>query len=255
MIKLSPRLSRKRSLPWDVAERVAGIAKVPKEKRTDFCVSLCDRVRLVWERDKQTPPLKGKPGPILAKAAEAARTLNEAVCSLTHDDRLRVDKVVARDPWLSQEARLRGPAKLFETYELENTVCLLDQLFSIAIGKSPPMGAGGARLSKRRGKKKGNVRDAAFHDFVYGLLSVVAEFSGTLELDKNKNFHETGGPLADALTSLRPYAPDRVIPEGKLPLNTLQRLKAEHKRNQAKAARLEQNPEMMRDHLHRLLSR
>jgi hypothetical protein len=107
------------------------------------------------------------------------------------------------------------------------------------------LGAGSARLSKRRGTKKGDVKNAALHHFVYSLLRCVAEFGGTLALDKNKYFYDSGGPLADALTSLRPYVPERVIPDGKLDLSTLQRIKAEQKRITAEVARLENDPELM----------
>jgi hypothetical protein len=204
-----------------------------------------------WEQDEHTPQLEGKPGPILKKAARAARILNEAICSLSQNERLRVDTVVARHPWLSREERLRGSAKLFEIDELKQTVCLLDQMLSIAVGKSPPIGAGEARLSKRRGTKKGDVKNPAFHLFVYSLLREVEEFAGTLELEKNRNFHESGGALAGALTSLRPYLPEHVFPDGKLDLSTLQRIKTEHNRRQAQAALFEQHPELERDHVRR----
>jgi hypothetical protein len=197
-----------------------------------------------WEQDEYSRPLKGGPGPILKKAAKAARTLNEAVCNLKQGDRRWVNTVVARHPQLSQEARLRAGRQEqleIEIDELQYTVGLLDQLFSIAIGKSPPLGAGGARLSKRRGTKKGSVKNAAFHHFVHDLLSLVNQFGGMLGLDKNENFHESGGPLADALASLRPYVPEYVIPDEKLGLSTLQRIKAKHKRL-AEMARLQNDP-------------
>jgi hypothetical protein len=130
----------------------------------------------------------------------------------------------------------------------------LDQLLSIAIGKSPPMGAGGARLSKRRGTKKGDVRNPAFHLFVSELLREAQEFGGTLELDKGRNFHESGGPLPDALTSLRPYVPERVFPDGKLDLSTLQIIKTQRITEDKKAALFEQYRELERDHVRRGLS-
>jgi hypothetical protein len=248
-------LSRKRLLPWDVAERVADIAKVPKEKRSEFCAFLGDFVQLFWEQDEHIHPVKKEAGRILDKAARAARTLNEAVCSLEQRDRQELDSLVARDPRLSQETQWRSPTKLFETDELQNTVYLLDRLFSIAIGKSPPFVAGGPKLSKRRGTKKGDVKTAALHQFVHGLLSCVDEFGGTLELDKNRNFHEGGGPLADALTLLRPYVPERVVPDGKLGLSTLQRIKAEHKRREAELAPIENDRELARAAMLRAINR
>lgn len=226
MSKLLRSLSRKRSLPWDEAERVADIAGVPAERQDEFCNSLCDRVQLVWEQDWRAS--SSKPGPTLVKAARAARTLNEAVGSMNERERKRLDRLVSRDAHLSTEQCLRGATELFEIDELLQTVRLMDELFSIATGKTPPLIAGQARLSTQRGKKRGDVKNTAYNDFVLSLLSLTAEAAGMLKLDKNRYYDESGGPLVAALKRLRRYVPESVIPDGKLSLSTLQRIKKRH---------------------------
>ena len=156
--------------------------------------------------------MSSKHGQTLNKAARAARTLNEAVCSLDEAERKGLDELVSRDPGLSQDVRLRGATGEFEVDELQQTVRLLDELFSIASGKAPPLLAGAARLSTRRGKKRGDVKNMPYNRFVQGLLSLTAEAGGTLTLDKNKYYDESGGALVAALKTLRPYVPEKVIP-------------------------------------------
>jgi hypothetical protein len=172
--------------------------------------------------------VSSQPGPPLIKAAEAAQTLNEAVCSLSKVDRNWVDELVARDPRLHYEKRLLNSTEPFQTDELIMTVWLLAYLFNTAIGKSPPFLAGTATLSTKRGPKKGTVKDPIFHKFVWSLLTSIDEAGGKqLSLDKNRNQKE--GTLVRALDSLRDYLPRGVIPGDLSPHRaTLQRIRTEH---------------------------
>jgi hypothetical protein len=154
--------------------------------------------------------------PVLAKAFKAARTLNEAVCSLKETERERLAKLADRDQRLARHKWIRHPGW---------TVFLLDYMFSIAVGKEPPSLPGFSKLQEGRGRKRGTM--PAFHDFVWGLLSVAEEGGGQLTLDKNRYFRTNGGTLVEALKILQPHFPKDIIPEDlEKHLSTLQRIKA-----------------------------
>jgi len=159
----------------------------------------------------------------LLRAAEAARTLNEAVCSLNEVDREQLDKLAAHDTLLQREKRLRGSTEPFQTDELQWTVFLLDRLFNIAVGKVPPLMVGAAALRNERGRKPKTVNNPSFHEFVWLLLSGAASAGGELTLDQN--FKK--GTLADALNILRKHLPIGVIPNA-LPFGTIQKIKTAH---------------------------
>ena len=81
-------------LPEDVALYVAERARIPAEEVPLFCDAICESVQRVWETDRRA--ISSKPGQALLRAAEAARTFNEAFCSLNKDDREWVERLVAR---------------------------------------------------------------------------------------------------------------------------------------------------------------
>ena len=203
MCRMSKPPKNARRLPSVIAEQVAGLACVPAEEQELFCDGLCDSVAEVWRLDRRAVSLK--PGRALTEAAAAARTLNEAVCSLKKADRKWVDRLVASNPQLNNEKRLFGSAEPFQIDELHQTVFLLAYLFNTAIGKSTPVLAGTATLPTKRGPKKVPTKPA-FHNFVWRLLTNTDEAGGKkLSLDKNKNQKE--GSLVRALDILRPYLP------------------------------------------------
>ena len=206
-------------------EVVAGLAYVPTQQHPLFCDWLCYCVQMVGENP--TRAVSSKPSRALIKAAEAAQTLNEAVCSLNKVDRKWVDELVAHDPRLCYEERLLRSTEGFQTDQLHRTVFLLDYLFNTVIGKSPPILSGTARLSMVSGPKKGTVKNPTFHNFVWSLLTGTAEFGGRLSLNKNRN--EKEGTLVRALDILRDYLPSGVIPYDLRPhRSTLQRIRTEH---------------------------
>jgi hypothetical protein len=170
---------------------------------------------------------------VLKKAAQAARKLNEAVCSLGKSDRKALLKLATRHPQLREEPRIRpstSPA-MFEIDELNRTTWLLSLLFNVATGRTLPRLAGSARLSVAQGKKPGTVKNPAMENFIWLLLSCVDEFGGALPLDKNENFVPGGGALADALNILRKYLPRGVIPNN-LALSTIQHIKTKRSKAQ-----------------------
>ena len=214
--------------------QVAGLARVPDAEWEPFCDWLCDTVAEIWRQHGHA--VSSKRGRALAKAAAAARTLNEAVCSLNKLDRKCIDKLVARDPRLKYEKRLFGSTEPFQIDELHQTVFLLAYLFNTAVDKSPPLMAGMARLPTQRGSKKGTTKDPKFHNFVWRLLFGTSEAGGKLSLNKNKN--EKEGTLVRTLDTLRNYLPIGVIPPNLLQHRaTLQRVRKAYK--EARRRRLE----------------
>ena len=206
-----------------VAQQIADIARVPIGERGLFCNNVCDIVETASKQPRRTK--SSKPGQALLKAADAARILNEAVCNLNHTDRKWISRVIANDPWLSQEPWLRIAKEPFEIDELNRTVHSLELLFKTSIGKPAPLAPGAAVLSEKRGRKRGAVNDAAFQNFARNLLICVSDGGGTLSLDKNKN--SKTGTLVEALACLRSCTPKGLIPKT-LPLGTLQTIKTQH---------------------------
>src|SRR4051812_21287049 len=146
-----------RPLLRDEALRVAILARVHNNERGPFCDAICAGVKTIWDQDRRAVSSKpgrkaagaaprravsSKPGPALIKAAGAARALNEAVCTLSKQDRKWVDGIAARHPWLSNEERLLPSTDLFELDELHRTTWQLAFLLNTAIGRPSPVLAG-----------------------------------------------------------------------------------------------------------------
>ncbi len=201
--------------------RVADLARISvDELRDQFCISVCDRLEKIWNSDELVASLA--PGPALIKAAEAARTLSEAVCSMNKQDRVDLDKIARQDPELSQE-RFRGATEPFQINELDHTVWLLALLFSTAVGKSWPPMHGLRALRETSGRPRGDIGNPVFQDLVFSILSCAMEAGGKLTVDKNNN----KGTLIEALGILRPHFPPGVVPNV-LSGSTLSRLKSAH---------------------------
>jgi hypothetical protein len=207
------------ALPEDVAMQIAELARIPAHERGQFCQRVCDSVQAVWETDRRA--VSSKPGRALLKAAGAARTLNEAICSLNKDDREWVERLMARSVYqeLPREFLL--------------TVSQIDDLFSTAIGRSAPFGPGTAALRDKRGRRRGNVKDTMFKEFIRDILLWTAEAGGEFTLDKNYN----KGTLIDALNILRRHLPNGVVLIA-LPLTTIQRIKTKYSKSRRLFPRL-----------------
>ena len=217
---VGPCAQQPRRLLRNALKEVATLARVPDQEREQFRGWMSENVQAAWKWHCRAA---SKPDRALTKAAQAARTLNEAVCSLSKKQRKRLDKLIAQDMRLYDEQRL------FETVALHQTVFLLDYLFSTVSGKSPPLMAGIAQLPRGQGRKKHAVGSPIFDDFVFRLLVCVAEAGGELTLNPN----DEKGTLLDALEALRPHLPSGLI-RNALPCGTLQKIKTQH----AKARRL-----------------
>jgi hypothetical protein len=193
-------------LPEDVAMQVAELARIPAHERGQFCQRVCDSVQTVWETDRRA--VSSKPDRALFKAAEAARTLNEAICSLNKDDREWVERIMARSEYqeLPREFLL--------------TISLINHMFSTAIGESSPLIPGTAVLREKRGRRRGAVKDITFEVFIRHLLLWATEYDGEFTFGKN----DKKGTLIDALNILRPHLPKGVVPNA-LPYGTIQKIK------------------------------
>lgn len=228
-------------LPRSVAEEVADVARIPNQEREPFCDWVCDSVQMVFRRDRRAELLGPNavlsgPGEALKKAAQAARTLDQAFGSLNKADREWVGELLNQELQWSQE-RLIGRAPVFEPLrELSITVSDLAHLFSAATGEAWSVVPGTAKLPFKPGRKRRMVNDVTFQDFVRDLLRCAAEAGGSLTLDKNRNYKK--GTLVEALEILRPHLPRGVIPTALTShLATLQRIKTKH----SKARRFLQN--------------
>jgi hypothetical protein len=200
---------------------VAGLARISGTEQEQFCDYVCDTVEMVWKLDRRA--VTSKSGDALVKAASAARTLNEAVCSLNGRDRQWVNMIADRHPSLSQEQRIRGTTDLFEINELNYTVWLLATLFNFATNKSSPMVAGVVRVPDKKGKKSGIGNDMMFEFVLRRLLTATAEARGRLSFNKNS----CTGALVEALALLRDRLPQGVIPKA-LTGWTIQEIKTSH---------------------------
>lgn len=192
-------------LPTPVRLHLADLASVPDERREEFYDVIQMPVRLVWELDRRA--LGTEPRKPLLRAAAAARALHEAFNELDQDDREWIEKLRTKSP----QFRTALPA-------LPRTVDTLAHLLSISVGKALPQVRGGA---SQRGRRRGDIKDLAFRQFVHFLLLVTEQWCGG-DLTFDKNYEK--GSLLEALKVLRKYLPQGVVPSH-LPLMTIQRIK------------------------------
>jgi hypothetical protein len=198
----------KADLPMDVRLEVAALADVPAESQDEFCDLIQLVRRHVCELDRRT--LGTEPGDALFSAAEAARALHEAFDRLNADDLKWAEQLLAKTPRYNRWV----PA-------LPRSVKALSDLFSVAAGKAP-LWPGGPSGPDARGRRHGDVKDLAFRELVRWLLIVAEEWcGGKFTFDKN---YEENSTLTEALTILRPYFPQDVVPDS-LPLSTIQRIR------------------------------
>lgn len=212
-------------LPKDVALQVAGSAGVPHEEHDSFCYLLRGTVQRVWSRARPA-----KPGPALVRAADATRTLHEALGSLNKEDREWVEGLLAEHPGYSDV----DTADAMEL--LRETVWWLVSLFSTAIGSSPPSGPGKVARPDQKGRRRGTVKNVTFQDFVFDLLTNAGATGGDFTFDKN---YETGTVL-EAIEILTPHLPKGVVPKPlSKSMGTIQRVISRYRKISDELAELE----------------
>jgi hypothetical protein len=200
-------------LPTHAALQIAHLARVPRDKESDFCEFISGNVQMVWHQDRRG--VSSKSSQVMAQAAKAARALEDAVRRLNKCDHDWIQRILAQEPGPTQE-RLR---------EFPLTVELLASLLDKSIGSRLPVHSLATPRRKKNGRTLGSVNDATFHDFVWYLLLSVELTGGELTLDKNAK----KGTLADSLNLLRQHLPKGVVPNA-LPFGTLQKIKTKFHR-------------------------
>jgi hypothetical protein len=95
-------------------------------------------------------------------------------------------------------------------------------LFSLLTGKPHPPYPHEAPRPRKRGRRKGGVKDYIFQNFVSDLLNSTKTAEGRLTLEKNIRV----GTLIKAIKMLAPHLPLGLVPK-RLPTSTLQRLKTQ----------------------------
>lgn len=197
-------------LPSNVAMQVAELARVPAGEYERFRDDICRIVHQFWVRDRRAG--SSKPGRALLKAAEAARILNEAICSLNEEDTKWIERLAAQDPYGRELPR---PLLL--------ALWRIDRLLSTAINKPLPTLPGVTVLRKKRGRRSGAVGDGIFEKLIRQLLACTAKAGGKLTFDKNSK----KGTLKDVLVILRPHLPKGLVPNA-LPYGTIQKIKTKY---------------------------
>jgi hypothetical protein len=210
-------------LPRADALQIAALASVPDPDFERFYDYLCNSVQMVCDLDRRAVS-SPEPSRALIKAAEASRTLFEAVYRMNKDDREWVDNVAAKHPFLSQNERLRGAKGIFEKDELAAIVWQISMLFDTAINKSSPPPPGTFAAAMLNGEKRTIFRDSMFNTIVRAIFSATDEAGGDLPtFDKNND----KGELDDVLNILRKRLPKGVIPNV-LPRSTIQKIKTQY---------------------------
>jgi hypothetical protein len=153
-----------------VTRNVAVLAGITGDDELEpFCDYLCDTIRMVKALDRHAT--SSKAGRALTEAAQAALTLNRAVCSLKAPDQAWVNKVADKHPLLSRETRIRGKTRPFEINELRQSTWLLALLFSFAVNRSSPEMAGISVGSGKKAQKWGIGSNMLFEFFLRRLLT------------------------------------------------------------------------------------
>jgi hypothetical protein len=195
-------------LPGVVPERLAKLAKVPRNEQQDFCRRISDLVATLRKRDRRVT--SSKPSQALKRAAKAARDLQNNFEYMGKEDR----------DWLENILRSQMQFEDGKINHLDLTITNLAILFSEAIGGPPPF----PRIVRIMFPKRipPNVRDQFLRVLVFGLLSAARDSRGHFTFDKNPG----SGTLAQALNLIRRYLPEGLVPDP-LPFSTIQRLKTD----------------------------
>jgi hypothetical protein len=200
-----------------LAARLAKIAKVPANYQHDFSEHILRTVLGVRERDRRSTGVR--PGGLLPKAADAARTLQDAFCQMNRHDREWVEHIKK-----TQVKFIRG-----EVDDLETAIVNIASVLHAALGKrstvlKPPKRDPRYALYQQLGMLAPRVKNQPLRELVFGLLHAAQDTGGRFDFNKNSE----SGALAEALRLLRDgnYLPSGLVPSP-LPATTIQRLKNE----------------------------
>ena len=176
----------------DVLRQLAELARVPEEKRVEFCRQVSNLISDMWRYDADRRALLvAKQNKSLSRAIGALRDARHALANL--DEELR------------EAAR-----ELIVGIELGMTrflACMREE--------SGPA----RRRAHWRGRRPGTVKNWVFAAFVVKLRRAVRAAGGRLGLQKNIN----KGALLEAIKILAPHLPDGFVPKRRS-ASTLQRI-------------------------------
>jgi hypothetical protein len=174
----------------DVLRQLAELARVPKEKRVEFCRQVSNLISDMWTYDADRRALlMAKQNKSLSRAIAALQAARQAVAEL--DEELR-------------EAA-RGPIVEIELGITMFLACMREE--------SGPA----RRRADGRGRRPGRV-NWMFANFVVKLRRAARAAGGRLGLQKNIE----KGPLLEAIKTLAPHLPDGFVPKP-MSTSTLQR--------------------------------
>jgi hypothetical protein len=174
----------------DVLRQLAELARVPKEKRVEFCRQVSNLISDMWTYDADRRVLLvAKQNKSLSRAIAALQAARQAVAEL--DEELR-------------EAA-RGPIVEIELGITTFLACMREE--------SGPA----RRRADGRGRRPGRV-NWMFAAFVVKLRRAARAAGGRLGLQKNIE----KGPLLEAIKILAPHLPDGFVPKP-MSTSTLQR--------------------------------
>jgi hypothetical protein len=174
----------------DVLRQLAELARVPKEKRVEFCRQVSNLISDMWTYDADRRALLvAKQNKSLSRAIAALQAARQAVAEL--DEELR-------------EAA-RGPIVEIELGITTFLACMREE--------SGPA----RRRADGRGRRPGRV-NWMFAAFVVKLRRAARAADGRLGLQKNIE----KGPLLEAIKILAPHLPDGFVPKP-MSTSTLQR--------------------------------
>jgi hypothetical protein len=174
----------------DVLRQLAELARVPKEKRVEFCRQVSNLISDMWTYDADRRALLvAKQNKSLSRAIAALQAARQAVAEL--DEELR-------------EAA-RGPIVEIELGITTFLACMREE--------SGPA----RRRADGRGRRPGRV-NWMFAAFVVKLRRAARAAGGRLGLQKNI----AKGPLLEAIKILAPHLPDGFVPKP-MSTSTLQR--------------------------------
>jgi hypothetical protein len=174
----------------DVLRELAGLARVPKGKRVEFCRQVSNLISDMWTYDADRRALLvAKRNKSLSRAIDALQAARQAVAEL--------------DEGLREAAR--GPIVEIELGMTKFLACMREE-------SGPPR-----RRANARGRRPGRV-NWMFGAFVVKLRRAARAAGGRLGLQKNIE----KGPLLEAIKILAPHLPDGFVPKP-LSTSTLQR--------------------------------
>ncbi len=199
------------AVPDAVLRQLAKLAHVPPAK--SFFDAIRTNVRAAHERDELVKMrLSNKKATALHRGAI---TLYEMLGKLNKNERKFIKRILDDNAEFNLDRISSGGVD-----GLEQTAYQLAKLFSLVTDKASPRFAHQALQLHKRGRRKGDLKNPIFQNFVCNLLISTTAAGGNLTNDKNG----LSGTLIEAIEILRPHLPGGFDPKS-LSFSTYQRLK------------------------------